>query len=239
MDQSRLQCLAALGRPDGERTDWGQEAPWRVWTDDIRWRGRASVVPKPDSETKRTATLAHERKIAWLKADSSAVVVYTDGSLLDREAGAGYVIMYRGRVVSKRAIGLGCCADVYDSELFALESAAWPAFGFALGLPTPSAHVYFFADNDAAVRCILSRAPRAGQHHSVAFTDMVAAFLTMDDTLRLTVEWVPGHKGIHGQQISDEMVKSGTILPSSLPHTLTLTRAACNATKQAAADWIE
>ena len=238
-DQTRLQRLAALGRPDGERTDTGQDAPWQVWTDDARWRGRAIAIPKPDSETKRTATLAHERKIAQLKTDSRAVVVYTDGSLLDGVAGAGYVIMYRGRVVSKRAIGLGRCADVYDGELFALQCAARPAFGFALGLPISGAHVYFFADNDAAVRCILARAPRAGQHHSVVFTDTAEAFLNMDDTLRLTVEWVPGHEGIFGQEISDEMAKAGTILPSSLPHSLTLTRAARNATKQAAAAWTE
>ena len=238
-DQTRLQCLAALGRPDGERTNPTLDAPWRVWTEDTRWAGRACTVPKPESETKRTAAVTHERKIAQLKSDRRAVVVYTDGSLLDGVAGAGYVIMHGGRVVSKRAIGLGRSADVYDGELFALQCAAGPAFGFALSLPTPGAHVYFFADNDAAIRCILSRAPRAGQHHSVVFTDTAEAFLTLDDTLRLTVEWVPGHEGIYGQDISDEMAKAGTTLPSALPHTLTLTRAARDATKQAAATWTE
>lgn len=221
---TRLQALAALYTPDGERIDPFLTAPWDDALNDARWAGRWLVEPHPKGVDKPTAAAAHAARARTLRSNERNIVVYTDGSLLDNRAGAGFAVFQGRRQVTGQELGLGDGAEVYDGEMFGLEMAARATIPFASSLPFP-AHVYFFADNSSAVSQISARRAAPGQVYSKGFSHVVEEFLAQDGSHRVTVGWVPGHEDVAGQEASDRLAKGGTKRQSSLPHTITVTRA--------------
>ncbi|EJD33470.1 hypothetical protein AURDEDRAFT_37820, partial [Auricularia subglabra TFB-10046 SS5] len=68
----------------------------------------------------------------------------------------------------------------------------------------------FFADNESSIRTILKRRLAAGQVFSIAFTQHVEELLLGDERRRVSVEWVPGHEDVAGQEATDRLAKAGT-----------------------------
>lgn len=221
---TRIQRLAQFYPADGERIEPFLLAPWDDPVGDARWTGRLTINPRQPGMDKPTAAAEHVKRLRQLESGSANVIAYTDGSLLDGKAGAGFVVFHKRRRVAARQIGLGMAAEVYDGELRGLELAASAAFPFAANLPYP-AHVYFFADNTAAVSQVFTRRPAAGQTYSIGFARSAEDFLLQDSGHKVSVEWVPGHEDVSGQEVSDELAKGGTTRAPSLPFSLTITRA--------------
>lgn len=238
--RTRLQRLALLYPADGERIDAHYLAPWSDILSDPRWKGRLVVVPKDPKTDKRRAALAHVELARSLRADERHVLAYSDGSLLEGSAGAGAAVFHCRRQVTAASYGLGTGADVYDAELSGLAEAARKALPFAASLPVRGfTHVHFFADNDSSIRSVLKCRPAAGQAFCVAFTEQVTAFLLEDERRRVSVEWVPGHEDVAGQEATDRLAKAGTRQQSSLPFELSITRAKRAITTRTISRWIE
>lgn len=222
-DLTRLQRIARRYPADGERVDTRLRAPWDDFVNDPRWSGRLLVKQKTSAEDKRGAARAHVALAKTLRADPTNLIVYTDGSLLAERAGAGAALYTERRQVGELKLGLGVAGETFDGELYGLARAARDAVIYAGRHDL--AHIFFFADNDAAVGRAFERAPQAGQIFSVMFADSIEQYLLSDDRNRVTIAWVPGHEGLAGQEVSDRMAKAGTVLPSSLPVSITITRA--------------
>jgi ribonuclease HI len=237
--QTRLQRVARRYPHDGERINIRATAPWTDHIRDPRWDGRLRVVQKPAGVDKRTAAIAHKALERRLRKDHNNILVYTDGSLLEDAAGSGAAVFHGRHGIHSVSKGLGQAAETYDAELFALASAARPAVAYThthWGL-CPDPHIWFFADNDAAIGRIAELAPAAGQMFSADFLGQIGPFLIADPVNRVTVQWVPGHEDLAAQEASDTLAKAGTHLPSALPVSLTITRAKREASERLTSRW--
>lgn len=65
----------------------------------------------------------------------------------------------------------------------------------------------------------------------------VEDFLGQDDRHRVSVEWVPGHEDIVGQEATDKLAKAGTTRTSSAPFALSLTGARRDITTRLVDRW--
>lgn len=233
--QTRLQRMARLYPADGERVNPRLRAPWVDYVNDERWKGRLTITQKTADQDKRRAAIAHAELVKTLRKNDANLIAYTDGSLLADKAGAG-AAFFRGRAqLASISLGLGEGGETYDGELFVLARAARSAV--ILAANTGATHLWFFADNDAAVGRAFERAPHSGQIFSSMFADPIEQFLTTDDGHRVTVAWVPGHEDLEGQEASDSLAKAGTSLAPSLPVSLTITRAKRAVSDRLLASW--
>jgi ribonuclease HI len=121
-----------------------------------------------------------------------------------------------GHEITSSSEGLGTHAEVYDGEMAALATAAYKAMSIAKDTPTIT-HIYFFADNSAAVDGIFDPMMKPGQLYAALFHKATCEFMNARPTNRITVSWIPSHTkcGIKGNDRADELAKNGTELHPS------------------------
>ncbi len=83
----------------------------------------------------------------WI--DSNSIEFYTDGSLMDRTAGAG---VYEGSLSSEMKIPLGDKITGFQAEIYAIYTAT----NLALQKGWTSRTIYFHSDSQAAIRALVA-----------------------------------------------------------------------------------
>ncbi|KAL0949789.1 hypothetical protein HGRIS_009827 [Hohenbuehelia grisea] len=107
-----------------------------------------------------------------------------------------------GEEISHRCLGLGPKADNYDGEMFALANAAKNLADTLETFPSITL-IRLFADNTPAIDSIYETNPHPAQSASIIFRKHIDAALTAHATLRITLNWSPGHAGIKGNERAD------------------------------------
>jgi hypothetical protein len=150
-------------------------------------------------------------------------MVYSDGSKTEEGVGAGVAGFYMGRRIFAKSFGLGAQAEAYDGEVLALARGAQEALSFINSqsdfdsIVSPISNIHFFTDNSSALFCIQNPGMCvAGQFSVIEFLKQVTSFLGMSNTHRVSVEWIPGHHDIYGNEVADDFAKQGNLLPSCL-----------------------
>ena len=77
--------------------------------------------------------------------------------------------------------------------------------------------IHFFMDNTGAIQRIFKGTPGKAQSCTVRFRQNILEILDRLPNTHITVEWVPGHCKIKGNEITDHLAKRGSRLPPPDP----------------------
>jgi ribonuclease HI len=145
-----------------------------------------------------------DNAIAAIQNDSPDVKVFTDGSGMEGKIGAAAVLYRNGNLKTKLRYQLRSQQHhtVYEGE----------GIGAVLGTKLiskewniRSANIYI--DNCASITATQLTKPNPGHYIFDALHKSIAVVRKRHRGIKITVKWVPGHKGIEGNEQADEEVK--------------------------------
>jgi ribonuclease HI len=165
----------------------------------------------------RTEKEALARAVGWKESECTA---WTDGSRLD-DGRVGCSVVWAVEEVTEvveegweertsrsshwdgQAFHLGNNKEVFDAELYAILQAV-----IRFGKRREYNKEYtIFADAQAALQRCENDADGPGQALARAIIGWSNSILARDNTI--TLRWVPGHKGVMGNEVADEYAKRG------------------------------
>ena len=132
--------------------------------------------------------------------------VYTDGSKIREQVGAGVFIERQGAVLSKHKVRLPDYATVYQAEIMAIREAAT-----ILSHITDLTTVKIFVDSQAALRTF-----QADFIKSKLAMQMITE-LNKVNHQSLTFVWTKAHIGTAGNEEADQLAKAGSELTEITP----------------------
>jgi ribonuclease HI len=139
--------------------------------------------------------------LAWTDLEDTA---WTDGSRLeDGRVGCSVVWKEEGRRWRSKAFYLGRNKEVFDAELRAIYEAV---FRSSSGV-TPGRRYTVFADAQAAIQRRTSDFRGPGQYLARLIIDKARVITNAGSMIE--IRWVPGHKGVPGNEEADRQAKRG------------------------------
>ncbi|GAA5960776.1 hypothetical protein JCM10213_004816, partial [Rhodosporidiobolus nylandii] len=160
------------------------------------------------AKSKEESVKLHERAAA--AAGEGDVMVYTNGSLMEGETGAGVLFEVRSEGESLRAgrsREMGQYQGVYQGELEALRIAFTSLPSFLP--PSSTARVRIFADNQFAVALPFDPRPTSAQHLRLAIRRAAHALNKTHPYVRVRLYWVAGHAEVAGNEEADALARRG------------------------------
>jgi ribonuclease HI len=168
----------------------------------------------------------------------SDITIYTDGSAKEGGVGAAAVMIKRASPSRPRKLlyhlGRGTKYTVYSAETTGLLLGAH----LLRSVTSHFTSVTFATDNQAAILALDTNKP--GPSHIIldAFESLIRRLRDELGRLDITVQWVPGHQGIQGNEAADQAAKEAAegassrsrALPKMLKKPLPVSKAATKLT---------
>ena len=146
----------------------------------------------------------------WLKSRKPLdIIVYTDGSQeIDQNnvptgTGAGWILNWVGGWHQKQGIPLEKISKVYDAEAVAMLEGLRQALKSPIARVAPGIHICL--DNLGVARNTNGIPKSSSQKAFKQFRDLAKGWLQTGK--ELTVQWIPGHAGIEGNELADQKAK--------------------------------
>ena len=131
--------------------------------------------------------------------------IFTDGSRLDGQSGTGFAIYKGKKEIHTEAKRLPDYATVFQAEIMAIRRAA-DAMLCQAG--SPIKFVKFFIDSQAAILALANPMVR-NQSVSDAIDSLNKLY---ERALKVTLVWIPAHRGHIGNERADRLAKQGSKL---------------------------
>jgi ribonuclease HI len=122
-----------------------------------------------------------------------------------------------GEAVIEATYPMGHQQEVYDAELLGILKAAQKCFQICQCNNLTKRYIYIFTDNQAAIQRLNILKPGPGQSTSLVLSKISSNLYALKSTI--TVQWVPGHTDVPGNELADKLSKS----PLSENHLPTVT----------------
>src|SRR5690606_15980447 len=111
-----------------------------------------------------------------------------------------------------KTIPIGREVGVHDVELEGMYHAAEMALRYCRKNKRPFSHVHVFLDNQSAIQRVSDLGNGPAQTTAVVMNVLPEECDDLGTTLM--VEWVPGHQGVDGNEISDRVAGDATLTES-------------------------
>lgn len=147
------------------------------------------------------------------------ITVYSDGSRIDQGAGYGFAVYYGPTLITQGHGSAGPRTEVYDAEIMGAVEGLRAAVN--LSCTSYSTGLVILLDNLSAASLLADKRPAP---HRRELTELFQQLTTQWDSspyilnaprTPVEVRWVPGHSGIAGNEIADELAKKGAALDGS------------------------
>jgi ribonuclease HI len=168
------------------------------------------------NETKEDMAIIHNDHYNKLAQDTHNIICYTDGSMLHGIVGAGLAIETSESAPAEYSFPMGNQSEVYDAELLGIAAATEHALKHCQTHHLYRRHIHIFTDNQASIQRASHLRPRPGQELAIRILKATTAL--RDLQCKTTVQWVPGHTEISGNDRADRLAKTAAQDPNQPAH---------------------
>jgi ribonuclease HI len=196
--------------------------PWDMGTQ--RHPRILTITPPPkDAREEYNNNISHQ--ITNQQSSENTIVISTDGSRRKikgkKQTGAGVLIKLGNRTLHKVSLGVGRKTNVYDGESIALLAGMRLAIDACKDNPQIQ-NLHFYSDSVSAITNITRTHAHPSQTTSIAFSKHAKQFAESTNH-KITIQWIPGHKGHAINELADKYARRGcrsdlSILDSSLSY---------------------
>ena len=143
------------------------------------------------------------------------ITIYTDASAIpnNNSTGIGIGLLAldsSGHQIYQKRSNLGPSQLVYNGELEAITQAT----EYASYLARPGQNFQIYSDNQAAIYRLKTLSDRPGQECQIRTG--LATELAIRKGASITINWVPGHTNVPGNELADSLAKEATeLVPDS------------------------
>ncbi|KAJ8063433.1 hypothetical protein OCU04_008652 [Sclerotinia nivalis] len=184
-----------------EKIDHFHFPPWKR---DIPYKVNISKLPKED------AAIIHN--LAFKYRSKNTIVIYTDASSTLEGIGVGIgivAISASDQVLHKETLNIGVNQLVYNGELLGVTRA----IEYASSIAQSGQKFKIYSDNQAGLYRLKTPSDAPGQ------TCQIRAIKATETLIRkgaeISLNWVPGHTSVEGNELADALAKEATRLRSS------------------------
>jgi ribonuclease HI len=190
------------GLVDPDSLEKIQHFRFSPWEHSTPYQVKISKLPKAD------AAVAHNQHINTAK-NTKTKSIYTDASALPDQIGIGVGIAAFDKTdipLFTDRWNIGPQQLVYNGELEGVTAA----IEYASTIATQGEHFDIYSDNQAGLHRLQTTSDNPGQ--ACQLRSIRAAQSIIDQGASVTINWVPGHTDITGNEIADSLAKEATKL---------------------------
>ncbi|APA14489.1 hypothetical protein SS1G_06411 [Sclerotinia sclerotiorum 1980 UF-70] len=174
------------------------------WKKEVPYRVNISKLGKEE------AAMIHN--LAFKYRCKNTITIYTDASSTLEGIGVGIgivVILPNGRNSYQETINIGVNQLVYNGELLGVTKA----IEYANSIAQPGNKFKIYSDNQAGLFRLKTPSDSPGQ--SCQIKAIKAAEAIQNKGAEISLNWVPGHTSVQGNELADSLAKEATKIPSS------------------------
>ena len=133
--------------------------------------------------------------------NQSTAKVYTDGSKLNGRVGAAFYAEYPNNSPKQAFFHLGMYSTVFQAEVLAISEVA-------KNLLLDKMHnqsIVALVDSQAAIKALIKCTVT-----SITVLNCIRNLNQLGKQNHVSIAWIPGHAGVHGNEVADYVAKSGS-----------------------------
>ena len=158
--------------------------------------------------------------------NQSTVKVYIDGSKLHGRVGAGFYAEYQNNSPKQAFFHLGICRTVFQAEVQAITEMAKNLLWKKMHIQ----NIVVLVDSQSAIKALIKCTVT-----SITVLNCITNLNQLGKQNHVSIAWIPGHAGVHGNEVADYLAKSGSKSKIHGPETsITVPYASCVSTVK---DW--
>ena len=133
--------------------------------------------------------------------NQSTVKVYTDGLQLDGKVGAGFYAEYPNNSPKQAFFHLGIYSPVFQTEVLAISEVAKNM----LLEKMHNQSIVVQVDSQAAIKVLIKWSVT-----SITVLNSIRYLNQLGKLNHVSIAWIPGHAGVHSNEVVDYIAKSGS-----------------------------